>query len=75
MTSTSLSSMKFGAPPTRGINVSTRHSKNALGEAQFTFSSASTRGDCGIRTILFGVLTFTYSGHFCGMAEMLTPVR
>ena len=64
--------MKSGARlslVTRGL---TKHLRSALEEVRFISSSVLTEGSH--KPFTFLLLFERRSGHFCGMAEMLTPV-
>ena len=74
MTCKSLSNTRYGArqiPETRG---SIRLSKKTLEGVQFIFSSASMPGAAFFCCARLSCSCHFISGHFCGMAEMLTPV-
>jgi hypothetical protein len=68
--------MRFGAPRIPGIRGLIRPSKSALGEDQYICFLALMEGSFlnQLRELDYRRLN-NYSGHFCGMAEMLTPVK
>jgi YT521-B-like domain len=74
MTYKSPSNTRFGARPIPETKGSIRLSKRTLEGAQSISSSVSMRGATFLRCAPLSRSCHLSSGHFCGMAEMLTPV-